>query len=281
MQAAAEINVGAAQINSELGRIDDNLERHLAYVARGREAGLDLLVFPELSLTGYRLGARVPTMAMLRDDARLLRLAEAAGAMQVVAGFIEEASPGEYYNSLAIVQHGELVAVHRKINLPNYGGLEEGKYFCYGSQLTETEIFGHWHATYLTCADLWNPALVHASMMTRPSIIVAPINSASGVVSDDFSNESNWATNVTFYSMMYGTPVIMANRYGPEDGLFFWGGSRIMGPRGETLVAAEEGEGLITIALKRAVISKARFDMPTRRDADTPLVRSLLSGYAR
>src|SRR5699024_7028482 len=102
MQAAAEIRVGAAQINVDLGRIDANLARHLVEVERAREAGLDLLVFPELSLTGYQLGARgVSTSAMLRDDRRLLRLAEAAGDMQIVAGFVEEASPGEYYNALA------------------------------------------------------------------------------------------------------------------------------------------------------------------------------------
>src|SRR5690625_1582633 len=153
MQAAATMQAGAAQINVELGRIDDNLERHLAYIAQGHMAGLDLLVFPELSLTGYRLGANVSVVAMLRDDMRLRRLAAAAGSMQVVVGFIEESSPGEYFNELAILQHGELLAVHRKINLPNYGGLEEGKYFCSGSQLTQIEVFDFWHAAYLICAD--------------------------------------------------------------------------------------------------------------------------------
>lgn len=279
MQAAAELRVGAAQINVELGRIDDNLQRHLIEVTRGRDAGLDLLVFPELSLTGYRLGARgVSTAAMLRDDPRLLRLAAAAGDMQVVAGFVEEASPGEYYNALAIVQHGTLVAVHRKLNLPNYGGLEEGKYFCHGERLTQTELGGQWQVAHLLCADLWNPALVHAAMLARPSVLVAAINSASGVVSEQFSNEANWLTNVSFYSMIYGTPIIMANRYGAEGDAFFWGGSRIMGSRGETLAAADDGECLITATLKRADIARARFDMPTHRDANTPLIRTLLGG---
>lgn len=279
MQTAAEIRVGAAQINVELSRIDDNLERHLSEIAGARDAELDLLVFPELSLTGYQLGARgVSAAAMLRDDPRLLRLAAAAGDMQVVAGFVEEASPGEYYNGLAIVQHGTLVAVHRKLNLPYYGGLEEGKYFCHGERLTQTELGGQWQATHLICADLWNPALVHAAMLARPSVLVAAINSASGAVSEEFSNEANWLTNVGFYSMMYGTPVVMANRYGAEGDAFFWGGSRIMGSRGETLAAAEDKECLITATLKRADIARARFDMPTHRDANTPLIRTLLGG---
>src|SRR5699024_7943788 len=138
---------------------EDNLERHLTEITRARDAGLDLLVFPELSLVGYQLGARgVSASAMLRDDRRLTRLAQAAGDMQVVAGFVEEASPGEYYNAVAIVQYGELVDVHRKISLPTYGGLEEGKYFVCGELLTAAELAGHWQAAYLICADLWNPA---------------------------------------------------------------------------------------------------------------------------
>lgn len=279
MQAAEEIRVGAVQINVEPGRIGDNLERHLVEVKQARDARLDLLVFPELSLTGYQLGALgVSASAMLRHDRRLLQLAEAAGEMQVVAGFVEESSPGEYYNALAILQHGELVDVHRKLNLPNYGALEEGKYFSHGERLTQAGLAGQWQAAYLVCADLWNPALVHAAMLARPSILVAPINSAHGAVSEEFSNEANWVTNVSFYSMIYGTPIIMANRYGPEGNAFFWGGSRIMGPRGETLVVAEDDECLITATLKRADIARARFDMPTHRDANTALIRSLLDG---
>ncbi len=279
--ALETIKVGAAQINPQLGRIGDNLQGHLACVAEGREAGLDLLVFPELSLTGYRFGVRMPAAAMPRDDERLSGLADAAGPMQVVAGFIEEASPGEYYNALAVLQHGRVVAVHRKLNLPNYGELDEGKYFCRGTQLTEADVCGQWRASYLICADLWNPALVHAALLSRPSVLVAPIASATGVVSDEFSNETNWVTNVTFYSMTYGTPLVLANRYGPEGEAFFWGGSRIMGPRGETLAAAEPGEGLITATLKREAIARARFDMPTHRDANTPLIQALLSAYPR
>lgn len=277
MQTATELRVGAAQINVDLGQVDDNLDRHLAYILQAQEAGLELLAFPELSLTGYGLGVRgVPGAAMSRHDERLLQLASAAGKMQIVVGFVEEASPGEYYNALAILQHGELCAVHRKLNLPSYGALEEGKLFGHGQRLTEMSVTDSWHATYLICADLWNPALVHAAMLRRPAVVVAPVNSATDAVSTEFSNETNWVTNITFYAMVYGTPVIMANRYGPEGRAFFWGGSRIMGPRGETLAVADDGEALITATLDRMAIARARFDLPTHRDANTPLVQSLL-----
>ncbi|WP_088743455.1 nitrilase-related carbon-nitrogen hydrolase [Cobetia sp. QF-1] len=273
------LRVGAAQINATLGDIDANLERHLDVIHQARDIELDLLVFPELSLTGYGMGNRVIDLAFPLHDPRLLILARAADDMQLVVGFVEEASPGEYYNALAILQHGSLQMVHRKLNLPTYGGLEEGKLFTHGNDLTQSSVRAGWSATSLICADLWNPGLVHAAMLARPTVLCAPINSASGIVSDDFSNEQNWAVNLQFYAMTYGTPVIMANRFGPEGGSHFWGGSRILGPRGETLAQAEDREMLIHAELSRTAIAKARFELPTHRDADTPLVRDLMLGY--
>lgn len=273
------LRVGAAQINATLGEVDTNLAQHLDIIHEACEQGVELLVFPELSLTGYGLGGRVMQVAMPLEDPRLRELALTCREMQTVVGFVEEASPGEYYNALAILQDGEIAAVHRKLNLPTYGGLEEGKWFTHGSELTHTPVRPGWSATQLICADLWNPAMVHAALLPRPTVLCAPINSASGIVSDDFSNEQNWALNVRFYAMTYGTPVIMANRFGPEGQSHFWGGSRILGPRGELLAEAEEREMLITAELSRTAIARARFELPTHRDADTPLVRELMAGY--
>nr|WP_027337734.1 nitrilase-related carbon-nitrogen hydrolase [Halomonas sp. HL-48] len=279
MHYQTSLRVGAAQINTALGDVDHNLERHLALITEAQRDQVELLVFPELSLTGYRLASRVMQVAMPLEDPRFQALADACGSMQLVVGFVEEASPGEYYNALAIFQHGQLIAVHRKLNLPTYGGLEEGKWFTHGSELTHTDIRPGWSATQLICADLWNPALVHAALLARPTILCAPINSASGIVSDDFSNEENWALNTRFYAMTYGTPVIMANRFGPEGDSHFWGGSRILGPGGEILAKADDKEALIVADLSRTSIAKARFELPTHRDADTPLVRELMAGY--
>ncbi len=271
--------VGAAQINCMLGEVDTNIEHHLSLIEKARGQGLELLVFPELSLTGYGLASRVMQVAMPLEDPRLASLAQASGDMQTVVGFVEEASPGEYYNALAILQDGEILAVHRKLNLPTYGGLEEGKWFCHGEDLTFAQVRPGWTSTQMICADLWNPALVHAALLARPTVLCAPINSASGIVSEEFSNEQNWLLNIRFYAMTYGTPVIMANRFGPEGASHFWGGSRILGPRGEVLAEAEDREMLITAELSRTAIAKARFELPTHRDADTPLIRELMAGY--
>ncbi|MFO7648837.1 nitrilase-related carbon-nitrogen hydrolase, partial [Halomonas campaniensis] len=78
------LRVGAAQINAELGAVDRNLAQHLATIREACERGIELLVFPELSLTGYGLGSRVMQVAMPLEDPRLRELALACGEMQTV-----------------------------------------------------------------------------------------------------------------------------------------------------------------------------------------------------
>lgn len=273
---SAGLIVSVAQFNPCLLALESNLGSHADLICQAQRQGSELLLFPELSLTGYQLGRRTPEVAMRRDDKRLLELARLAPEMLVVLGFVEEASPGEYYNAVAYLKGGSVIATYRKINLPTYGGLEEGKWFHQGAELAVVECKERWRACSLICADLWNPALVHCAMLRRPELLLAPVNSASGIVSKAFSNETNWQTNITFYAMLYGIPVLMANRYGHEGDAWFWGGSRILGPRGEVLAQAEDQECIISATLDIDAISSARFDHPAVRDANTPLIERLL-----
>lgn len=269
--------VGVVQLNSELLALESNLSAHADWIRTAQSESIELLLFPELSLTGYQLGRRTPEAAMRADDERLKSLARIAPNMTVVVGFVEQASPGEYYNAVAYLKQGEIAAVYRKINLPTYGGLEEGKWYHSGEEVVQVECKPNWTASTLICADLWNPALVHCAMLRRPELLLAPVNSASAIVSDEFSNENNWQTNVSFYAMLYGVPVLMANRYGTEGDAWFWGGSRILGPRGEILAQAEDRECLISAELDLNSIAAARFDHPAIRDANTPLIQRLLN----
>lgn len=279
MAFSAELQVAVAQINVELAQVDVNLSKHADYITQAQQQGAELLLFPELSLTGYQLARQVPEVAMRADDDRLQQLAQQAPDICVVLGFVEQANPGEYYNALAWLQRGKVQAIHRKLNLPTYGGLEEGKWYSAGEAVDTYACQPDWRTAGLICADLWNPALVHCAMLKRPDLLLAPINSASAIVSDEFSNEQNWQTNVSFYAMTYGTPVLMANRYGAEGDAWFWGGSRILGPRGELLAQADDKEQLIGCRLKQADIAAARFDLPTIRDADSALIKRLLADH--
>ncbi|WP_129139621.1 nitrilase-related carbon-nitrogen hydrolase [Modicisalibacter coralii] len=272
----ANYRLAAAQINCSLADVAANLETHRRLIAQARQRAVDVLLFPELSLTGYDLGERVPGVAMRRDDPRLIRLAEAVGDMLVVVGFVETVGRGEYANAMACLCHGRVVAVHRKLNLCTYGGHEEGKHFGKGQALTVADADGL-ACGVMICADLWNPGLAHAAMLERPDVMLAPVNAATGMVDGDFDDEGNWLLCLKFYAMMYATPLVMAHRYGAEGDAWFWGGSCIVGVDGGVLARADDGEGLAVAAIDTADIARARFAMPTHRDADTPLVASLLA----
>ena len=281
MDTHARMKVGIAQIDSKLGDLQHNLQIHLQQVSKAREAGVELLLFPELSLTGYSLGALVPEVAMARNAPMVMALAEAAGDMTVVFGMVEEGPAAQFYNASVVVRRGRVLHLHRKLNLPTYGQLEEGKLFAQGQHVDTVVLQAPWTAGLLICADLWNPALVHLAMQQNATLLLAPVNSALDAVSEEFSNPAGWDLAVRFYAMTYGVPVLMANRVGTEGGTRFWGGSRIVGPKGDVLAQCpDDSSCLLTAELEYGVVRQARFTLPTLRDANLPLVQREINRLA-
>lgn len=281
MAIMSQIRVAVAQTNCVLGDLDHNLELHLKLIDEARSKGVELLLFPELSLTGYSLGDKVVDVARHREDPILRRLAEAAVGIDVTFGFVEEGAAAQLYNAMCSVRDGKILFVHRKLNLPSYGNLDEGKLFATGRYVETLPITGPWHAGVLICADLWNPALVHLAILHGATLLMAPVNSALGAVGGQFSNPEGWDLTVRFYAMMYGLPVLMANRCGYEGGAYFWGGSRILDPYGTTLAIAPDGYvGVLTADLDYADVRRARFNLPTVRDSNLNLVQREITRLA-
>ena len=81
-------------------------------------------------------------------------------------------------------------------------------------------------------------------MLDKPALMLAPVNSAADIVSDEFSNPQGWKTNTDFISMTYGVPVLMANSCALEGNSRFWGGSRILDAFGNCLAEAGGEETL-------------------------------------
>lgn len=267
------LTLGAAQVASVTGDVDANLETHREMIARARAAGVDVLVFPELSLVGHYGADRLLDICMLRTDDRLRALSREAGEMEIVVGFVEEATGAQFYNAAAVLQNGRLRYIHRKINLPSYGRLIETKYYAHGRFVDTHRRDPDWVMGLLICADLYNPALTHLAFLHGATFLCAPISSGREAVGDDFDNPLSWATTIQFYAMMYGAPVIMVNRVGPEGDLTFWGGSRILDAQGRVLVQAGAQEDLITARLDYADTRRARAALPTVRDSNLALVQ--------
>lgn len=276
MEHAPRLRAAVAQIETRIGDLQHNLQLHLDLIAQARAQQADLLVFPELSLTGYGLGSSALHLARCCDDPLLGELAAAACGIDVVFGFVEEGCAAQLYNAAAVVRDGQLRHVHRKLNLPTYGRLEEGKIFAAGQDLALCPIKGFWNAGVLICADLWNPALVHATLQRGATILLAPICSALGVVDGGFSNPEGWDLALHFYAMIYGTPILMANHTGSEGSTRFWGGSRIVDAHGQTIAQmANEATGIVCADLDYRTLRSARFNLPTLRDSNPDLIARL------
>jgi len=267
------LKVGAAQIAPVLGRVEENVEMHLRCIAEAQRQAADVVVFPELSLTGYDLTVTAAALSRRLDGDEVRAVARASRGITTIFGMVELGFAAQLHNSAVAVRDGDVLFVHRKLNLPNYGKLAESKLFAAGRQIDTFDLKDPWHASILTCSDAWNPGLVHLIAVGGATILILPINSASGTIYEHlFSNPEAWRLVVQFYSYIYGLPTVVANRVGAEGDFTFWGGSKIFGPHGEMLAEAGDEEEIITAELDFDDVVRARSGLPTVRDSNLDLI---------
>lgn len=282
IQKHERLRVAVAQIEAAPYEIEKNLDKHFRLIEDARADGVQLLVFPELSLCGYPVGLRAPQIAIPREHPMLRELAEASGPMQTVVGFIEDGYAAQLHNACALLQDGKVRFIHRKLNLTSYGNLDEKKHYASGRYVETFDLGGRWVGAILICADMWNPALVHIAVLHGATLLISPVASSLNALSGGFSNPRGWESVIHFYSMIYGQPAVMANFVGghhPDDR--FWGGSRILDPYGNILVAAGDHAELIVADLEYSHIRDARYRLPTVRDSNLDLIRREIERLSR
>jgi predicted amidohydrolase len=231
-ETGSVLRIGLAQIDCRLGEVEANAERHLEWIARAREAGVDLLVFPELSLTGYRLLHLTPRVALPVDSPVLTRLAKAAGPMRVLLGFVEAGESG-VHNSTALLAGGKPVHVHRKLYLPTYGLFQEARFFAAGRRLEPAQL--PWgKAGVLICEDLWHPELSRRLAVAGVKLVICP-SAGPGRVGAGPRPESHegWEMITRATGLLSTCWVVYCNRVGWEEGSFYAGGSHVVRPGGE------------------------------------------------
>lgn len=271
------LTVAVAQIECVAGNLAANLEMHLDAAEQAKALGVDLLLFPELSLTDYLSAPDCNALAMTPGHAILERLAAASAGTILSAGFIERGPEGQFFNSQGLFRNGQLLAVHRKLNLPGYGALREDQVYTPGAALAPVALDQGWRAATLICADCWNPALPWLAALSGANLLLAPSASALAAIGEGFDNPHGWEINLAHTAMTYGLPVLFANHCGARDGLGFWGGSRILDASGREIARAGAKPELICATLTFEDGECARNRLPTIRDSNPPLVSALLS----
>src|SRR5262245_24690903 len=229
--ARMDCRLVVAQTNPRLGDLRANLEEHLQTIDSVADSA-DLVLFPELSLTGYFLKDQVEEVA-LTLDARLLRpLLERSKRTSIAFGFAERSSEGRIYNSLGFLEDGGFLAVHRKVHLVSYGLFDEGRDFAAGERFSVIES-RHGRFGPLICEDLWHmPSAYTHFLNDADALLVASASPARGVEAPGpgLASQRTWNLLLSTSALLYRTWVAYSSRVGWEDGIGFGGGSTVLDP---------------------------------------------------
>ncbi|MCG3136000.1 MAG: (R)-stereoselective amidase [Planctomycetes bacterium] len=264
-----------AQVAPRLADVPANLELHARTVRDAAARGAELVVFPELSLTGYVLEEATPEVALRTDSPEWDALRAMSRDAALVVGFVEEASGGRFFNSAAFLDGGEVAHVHRKVFLPTHGVFDEMRHFAPGERIRAFDTrFGR--CGILVCRDFWHlgPAYVLAAQDVDV-ILVASASPGRGAAGDDGRFQSTASVSLLgdVYARSFGCHVLHANRCGVEEGVTFTGASEAFGPSGERLGKGRDlDEDLVLVRVDPAERRAARLRMPFLREERPHLV---------
>lgn len=266
------LNVGLAQIYPKLGDVRANCELHMQYVERALSHAprVDVLVFPELSLTGYALQDLVREVAMrpTAEHPAFASMLDASRRLDLVVGFAEVDERGRFFTTAAYLSQGRVVHLHRKVYLPTYAMFDEGRYFDLGESVRAFDTrFGRFGV--LICEDFWHVSSPYLAWLDGADVLL--LTSASpgrGVIHPDKLVSSRFVETVNqAYAALFGSYVVHVNRCGFEDGLNFWGGSTAFSPDGDLLAQAPYFEEALTVAqLDLSQTRRTRTRLPLLRD---------------
>jgi NAD+ synthase (glutamine-hydrolysing) len=246
MGEANRLRLVLAQLNLLVGDVRGNLARVQHEAERARAAGADLILFPELALSGYPPEDLLFHRGFRRHiDAAQEELAASVPDIGVLLGCPEYVDH-TIYNSAVLFGGGRILARHRKQRLPNYQVFDEKRYFTAGDDATVVEFRG-FRLGLLICEDLWGPGPAEAAARAGAEILVL-INASPYEIHKQRERERVARERVAETQL----PVVYVNLCGAQDELVFDGNSFVMDATGQLVFRAPAHvEGTWTIEFER------------------------------
>lgn len=275
-----KLNLALAQINTVLGDTQANLEKHLVYIQEAKKQDADLLVFPELSLTGYALQDLASAVAHhpAEDDPLFRPLLESSRDLDLVVGFVDVDQRRRFFISAAYLSQGKVLHVHHKAYLPTYGLFDEGRFFAWGDAIRAFDTrFGR--VGVLICEDFWHASAPYLLWLDGADLLIFTSASPGRGLQGEKMGSAVWVEHINqSYAGLFTAFVAHTNRVGWEDGLHFWGGATLYDPNGELLARGPYHEEALTVAsLDLNQIHRTRARLPVLRDERTNLVQKELN----
>lgn len=268
-----DFKVALSQIKPKLGCITDNLFLIEAETKKAISEKADLIVFPELALTGYFLKDLVPDVALALDSPEISLLKKLSRDIAITVGFVEATPDYRFFNSALFLDNGKIVHCHRKVYLPTYGLFDEQRYMASGDRFRAFDTrFGRFGM--LICEDLWHLSAPYILAMDGAATMICLSSSPGRGLTDDerLGSTIAWqrltATTATFLNAR----ILYCNRVGYEDGINFWGGSEAVAPCGTSIARGKlMEEDLVFASINEGELRRERILSPLMRDENLPL----------
>jgi NAD+ synthase (glutamine-hydrolysing) len=255
------MRLALVELNPLVGDFEGNLEKIERYWKEAEEKGADLVVFPELALSGYP-----PEDLLLREDflkaseMTLRKLIEFGKGRKIpaVLGYPKLTEDGFVFNVLGVVGRGKLLGEYYKQYLPNYGVFDEYRYFKRGEHLLIAN-YGGARIGFLICEDVWHPTLAREYALAGIDLLV--VINASPYEVGKFERKLKFVSARSTDGLYYTAYVNLA---GGQDSLVFDGRSFVVSPQGEILFVSEPFEEELSLvdidldAVKRARLRDQR-----------------------
>ncbi|MDQ7027829.1 MAG: nitrilase-related carbon-nitrogen hydrolase [Anaerolineae bacterium] len=271
------VNIGLAQMYPKLGDVQANLDSHLQFIEQAKAKDVDLLIFPELSMTGYQIQDLVPEVALTTHSTHPIfgQLMAASEDVDLMVGFVHEDARNRFYIASAYLSRGKVLHIHHKLYLPTYGMFDESRFLAQGNSVRAFDTrLGR--VGMLICEDFWHMSPPYILWMDGADMLL--MHSASpgrGLDSENELSGTRWVERVNrAYGGVFTTYIAHVNRVGYEDGKVFAGGGFIIDPDGEMIVRGDYfKEQLVTHEVDLNQLHRTRARLPVLRDERPGLMR--------
>jgi len=229
------VRMGLGQFNAVLGDLSANIQKMQQIYAGALDRDVDLLVFPELAVSGYPPEDLLLKKHFLEDNRNALdKLAKSCPEIALIVGFAE-CHRDDAYNSAALLQHGQVQAIYRKALLPNYGVFDERRYFHGGNEPLVIKV-KEFSVALTICEDIWNVEWLGAFLASKGRIELVVNISASPF---HVGRTSQRKTIIGNCARRFSSAVAYCNLVGGQDELVFDGRSIVVNSSGETVAMAK------------------------------------------
>src|SRR5688500_17928848 len=255
------MRIALAQMNTIVGDLDGNRERIVRRLEEAREAGADLVLFPELAVTGYPPEDLLLRPGFLRAAARTL--AEIASQTRGITALVGTPHlDRDLYNACAVCSDGAVKAIYRKQFLPNYGVFDEDRYFQPGRELVLLRC-GETLVGPTVCEDIWQPGPPATDLALAGAHVVANISASPFHLGKGAEREEMLATRARDNSCW----IAFVNAVGAQDELIFDGHSLVLDGEGTIVARAPAFEEALLVVDVDATTAVARRLRDARRRA--------------